>query len=315
VSVDVTIRALRETDLPEADRIFRLAFGTFMGLPDPLRFAGDSDWTRTRWRARPEAAFGAEVGGELVGSNFAARWGSVGFFGPLTVRPDHWDRGIARRLLEPTMALFERCGTTHTGLYTFAQSPKHVALYQKFGFHPRFLTAIMGKVVDHARVAPGVGRYSEVPAAERGRVLAECRTLTDALYPGLDLADEIGAVAAQGLGDTVLLREAGDLVGLAVCHCGAGSEAGSGSCYVKFGAVRPCPDPSALFERLLTACEALAAARDTAFLVAGVNLARDDAYRRMRARGFRTEVQGVAMHRPNEPGYSRADRHVIDDWR
>jgi pimeloyl-ACP methyl ester carboxylesterase len=30
------IRPLAETDLAAADRIFRLAFGTFVGLPDPL---------------------------------------------------------------------------------------------------------------------------------------------------------------------------------------------------------------------------------------------------------------------------------------
>jgi hypothetical protein len=31
--------------------------------------------------------------------------------------------------------------------------------------------------------------------------------------------------------------------------------------------------------------------------------------------GFRRDVQGVAMHRPNEPGYSTSDSFVIDDWR
>jgi hypothetical protein len=31
--------------------------------------------------------------------------------------------------------------------------------------------------------------------------------------------------------------------------------------------------------------------------------------------GFRTDFLGVTMHRPNEPGYSRAGVYVIDDWR
>src|SRR5262249_62267053 len=68
--MSVSIRPLREDDLSAVDRIFRLAFGTFVGLPDPLTFAGDSDWTRTRWLATPEGAFVAERGGEIVGSNF-----------------------------------------------------------------------------------------------------------------------------------------------------------------------------------------------------------------------------------------------------
>src|SRR5215207_3466851 len=82
------VRPLRDEDLPTADHIMRLAFGTFLGLPDPLAFMGDADYVRTRWRADPAAAFAAELDGALVGSNFAANWGSFGFFGPLTVHPD-----------------------------------------------------------------------------------------------------------------------------------------------------------------------------------------------------------------------------------
>jgi hypothetical protein len=46
-----------------------------------------------------------------------------------------------------------------------------------------------------------------------------------------------------------------------------------------------------------------------------VNLARDDAYRRMRSRGYRTLVQGVALQRPHIAGFNRSDAYVIDDWR
>ena len=34
--------------------------------------------------------------GKLIGSNFIANWGSVGFFGPLTIHPDYWGKGITR---------------------------------------------------------------------------------------------------------------------------------------------------------------------------------------------------------------------------
>ena len=91
--MEIAIRPLAERDLPEADRIFRLAFGTFLGIPDPTSFMGDADLVKTRWRADPSAALGAYDDGALVGSNFAASWGSFGLFGPLTVRPDLWNRG------------------------------------------------------------------------------------------------------------------------------------------------------------------------------------------------------------------------------
>ncbi len=53
---DVYVRPLRETDLPTADRILRLAFGTFVGLPDPMSFFGDADIVHTRFLANPSAA-------------------------------------------------------------------------------------------------------------------------------------------------------------------------------------------------------------------------------------------------------------------
>ncbi len=125
---------------------------------------------------------------------------------------------------------------------------------------------------------------------------------------------DILAVATDGLGDTVLVREGDRLVGFAVCHAGARTEAGSGTCLVKFGAVRAGAGVGEL-DLLLDACEAFASERGAKTLMAGTNLARDATYRRLLARGFRTAIQGVAMHRPNEPGYSRPDVFALDDWR
>lgn len=313
--MDTIIRPMTEDDLPEASRIIGLAFGTFLGAPDPATFWGDQDYARTRWLADPTAAFVVEQGSVLVGSNFATRWGSVGFFGPLTIHPDYWNGGFGQRLLDPVMALFDSWGVSHAGLFTFAQSPKHVGLYQRYGFWPRALTAIMSKPVRSGQTEGGWERYSALAEAEREEVLRACASLTDRLYQGLDVAREIRATQAQGLGDTVLLREEGELVGFAVCHCGAGSEAGSGKCYVKFAAVASGAGEVARFERLLDACEALAGARGMERLEAGVNTARHEAYRCMLERGMRTDIQGIAMQRDNEPGYNRPGVFLLDDWR
>jgi GNAT superfamily N-acetyltransferase len=315
VPQQATVRPLQENDLPPADRIFRQAFGTFLGLPDPTQFCASADYVRSRWLADPEAAFAAELNGEIVGSNFASNWGSVGFFGPLTVRPNLWDRGIAKQLLAPVMDTFARWGTAHAGLFTFAQSAKHIGLYQKFGFWPRFLTAIMSKSVAQTTEAAGWSTFSELPADSRQDSLKACKVLTDAVYEGLDVSREILAVDRQRLGETILLREADQLMGLAVCHCGASTEAGSDTCYVKFGTVRPAKKAAANFEQLLRACEGLARRRNLPKLMAGVNMGRQRAYRKMLAAGFCTEWQGVTMHRPNELGYDRSTTYLIDDWR
>ena len=184
----VAIHPLAEQDLPAAARIIRLAFGTFMGVPEPEQLRADMDYAHTRWHADPTAGFKAEMDGELVRSNFATRWGSVGFFGPLTVRPDLWDRGIGKLLMEPIMALFDQWGVTHAGLFTFAHSPKHLGLYQCFGFWPRTLTAIMSKPVQ-PRERPGQWtRYSEVRDRERATCLLACHGVTETIYPGLEVS-------------------------------------------------------------------------------------------------------------------------------
>jgi N-acetylglutamate synthase-like GNAT family acetyltransferase len=308
----LSIRPLRRGDLDAADRVMRIAFGTFLGAPDPMMVFGDMDYVRSRFAAEPSWAFAAELDGEVVGSNFATRWGSFGFFGPVTVRVDLWDRGIAGRLMQPIMELFDQWQVRQAGLFTFPQSPKHIGLYQKFGFWPQYLTPLMERPV-----APG-GReystYSELSDGERSAILTACRGVTDAIFEGLDVGHEIRATDAQELGDTVLVQDDSELVGFAVCHCGAG-EAGSDTCYVKFAAVRPGLHAGDLFERLLDACEALAGERDLQRMVAGVNIARHDAYRRLLSRGYRVWLEGVIMQRPNEPGYCRPDVYVIDDLR
>ncbi|WP_082037840.1 GNAT family N-acetyltransferase [Flavihumibacter solisilvae] len=276
---------------------------------------GDASYVKTRWKADPGAAFAAEVNGKLIGSNFASNWGSVGFFGPLTVHPDYWDQGAAKLLLEPVMECFAKWGTKHAGLFTFSQSTKHVNLYQKFGFWPRFLTSIMAKPVEQANHQLQWSKFSEVPEGEQESTLLTCRQLTDAIYEGLDVTAEIQSVAEQGLGETVLLWENGKLVGLAVCHYGPGTEAGSGTCYIKFGAVRSGANAGQDFNSLLKACEKMATEKGLQKILAGVNTARYEAYQHLLNSGFRTQIQGVAMSRPNESGYNRPGVYLIDDWR
>ena len=311
----VVVRPMREADLDAADRIFRLAFGTFTRLPDPLQFGGDSDHVRGRFRTEPTGAFVAERDGEVVASNLMVRWGSAGFFGPLSVRPDLWGDKIAQRLMDVTMQRFADWGTAHIAFFTFAESPKHIALYAKFGFHPRFLTALMARAVS-ATPAPAPIVVSALSESERRGCLADARRLTGTLFDGLDVGSEITALMTTGLGDTVLVRDRGGaLRGLATCHVGAGSEAGSDTCFVKFGAVPVGPTAAADFDALVDACEAFAAARGLRTLLAGTSLAREGAYKRMQARGFRTVMQGVGMHRPNEPGWSRPEVWAMDDLR
>lgn len=313
-----TVRPLGERDLPEAQRIVRRAFGTFLGAPDLDNFWTDFDYVYGRFGCEHTVSFATDdEAGALAGVNFATRWGSVGFFGPVSTRPDLWNRGFAQPLVKAVSDAFEEWGVGHAGLCTFPHSTKHVHLYGKFGFHPRFLTPIM---MGAARLAGGSGarwsRYSTLPPGQRQEAETAARELTEELYPGLDLGPEIRTNAARRHGDTLLLWD-GDsrLAGFAVCHWGPASEAGADCCFVKFGAVRGGPGGEARFAALLDACGELAHEAGMANLLAGVNTAREEAYRHMVRRGFRPEIQVVTMHRPNEAGYSRPGVYALDDWR
>lgn len=281
----IVVRQMNENDLEQADKIMKLAFGTFLGLPESVSFIGDADYVHTRYHADPSAALVAEIDGKIVGSNFALHWGSVGVFGPLSVHPELWDKGVAKHLLEETMNIFAKWQIRQAGLFTFAQSARNVYLYQKFGFWPRFLTAIMSKPVSLQSISEQEPpkdikwtRYSELTSSlNRQKAIEACKDLTDELYPGLDLRKEIYSVEKQRLGDTILIYDksnnhqddASTLRGLAICHCGPGTEAGSGACYIKFGAIRPAKDASKHFDYLLHVCESFAKTQGLSRIVGG----------------------------------------------
>lgn len=308
----ITVAALTRDDLPAADRVFRLAFGTQYGLSDPLAFAPGSEMVRSRLDARHVRSFKAVRDGELVGSAFLSRWGSLAVFGPLTVAPDAWGLGIGSRLLDASLEVADDWGVSGVGLFTLPESAKHLHLYRKHGFWPGFLTALTEKrVVGSGVPAETLG---ELDASGRAAAIDACRTVTSAARDGLDLTGEIECLADPEVGDVVVCREDGRVAALALCHVGAGSEAVTGSCYVKFAGVRPGSGSTALLHGLLDACDAFAAARGAVRLEVGVNLGRRVAADLLAARGHRAFRYGVAMHRPSvEPAPS--SQLVLDDWR
>jgi predicted N-acetyltransferase YhbS len=310
---DVLVRPMAAGDLAEVTRVYRLAFGTFLKAPDLSRFRLDIGTVSTRFATDPGAALVALRDGRIVGSAFGMDWGSQFVVGPITVDPVHWGQGVARALSAAALDVAVARKAALVSLFTHPASTTHLRLYESFGFAPMFLTPVMSKPVGEAPSRPDMRLLSALPESKRGAVLEQSCTLTDASLSGLDLRSEIRAIAAQRLGEVIFLDGPDGLAGVALCHIGAGTEAGEGVLFVKFAAVRP--GAASDFERLLDAIEALGAERGVQRIVAGVNTGRRDAYRSMLARGFRAMLVGVAMHRPDVVGTLRPDLYIIDDWR
>jgi hypothetical protein len=151
---------------------------------------------------------------------------------------------------------------------------------------------------------------SSLAKKEQEKAIAACAKLTSTLERGLDLGDEMRAVMAQRIGDVILIEGRRALDAFAVCMHGAGSEGGQNTCYVKFAAARS----GERFERLLDAIDALALAQGSE-VEAGVSLACKDAYKRLRAHGYRVVTIGVAMQKPHGDGFNRGAAYVLNDWR
>jgi predicted N-acetyltransferase YhbS len=304
---------LTEADLPAADRVMREAFADRMGAAPDEAFR-DASLVRSRFRLHPDGAVVAHDDGEVAGSALAMRWGSVGVFGPLSVRPDLQGRGFGKALLDAAVERMAAWDLQHAGLFTWSDSPGHLALYRAAGFWPRFLSLLMAKPLT-AEAAGEVQTVGDLPATEREAAATACAELSGGVREGLDLSREVLGLAENGFGDTVLLERDGALDGFAACHTGPGSDAGGGHCLLKFAAARPGLGAGQRFDDLLAACERFAAAKGAYRLMTAVGAGRRGAFRALLDRDFVVAFQGVLLHRDGKPGYDGPDAWVADDWR
>lgn len=128
-------------------------------------------------------------------------------------------------------------------------------------------------------------------------------------------SDDLANAESLKIGDTVLIFDGPILVGFAVCHYGKGSEASDGVCYIKVAAVRPGQMAANHFDALINACTAFAKSKNAVHLFAGINTAREGAFKMLLFHDYKIESLTVSMHKPNEPFYDRPSNYVIDDWR
>jgi GNAT superfamily N-acetyltransferase len=173
------------------------------------------------WRyAIEDAAGGAMVWrdarGGIAGFNMVHRSGVEGWMGPLAVRTEHQGSGLGKELVERGVSWLEREGARVIGLETMPRTMDNIGFYSRLGFAPGRLTITLTLDAAAADRAPELlGRLS---VRDREDHLAAARTLVQGILPGYDFTREIELTDTLALGDTVLLRHGGDLVGFALCH-------------------------------------------------------------------------------------------------
>ena len=324
----IKIRRVRKGDLSKVRDVIEQAFGDLFERQlgtRPRQVFGGAQYVHHRWLMEPWGCFVAEEGDQkIVGAAMAVMWGTVGLLGPIAVLPNYQNQDIGKQLLTACQAFFDENKAVMQGLATKGNSPKHLVLYQRFGYRPRGLIAITSKPLDRpeivqatkpAKPALNVRRYSTLEETRKKAVLVKLRRITNAVYRGLDVGKEIEIVDGLALGDTLLLEKGREVIGFAIFHSPGVSEAPHGTVYVKFLAIDARHRKPEHFHALMAAIEEVAHAAQLERVVAPAYSFYWSAYQALLERGYHIDFTLVRMKRAKQIEDEDPSHLVLDDWR
>jgi N-acetylglutamate synthase-like GNAT family acetyltransferase len=324
----IKIRRVRKGDLSKVRDVMEQAFGDFFERQvgtRPRQVFGGAQYVHHRWLMEPWGCFVAEEGdGKIVGAAVAVMWGTIGLVGPMAVLTNYQNQDIGQQLLTACQEFFDENKATLQGVCTYPYSPKHLILYQKFGYRPKGLVVITGKPLDRREIVhatrnakPGLAirRYSTLEEAKKKQAMQKIRRMTNAFWRGMDLGKEVEIVDGLTLGDTLLLEKGREVIGFAVCHLPPNSEAPHGCAYVKFLAIDPRQKKPEHLHALLGAVEEMAGAAQLQRVVAPAYTYYWTAYQTLLERGYHVDFTMVRMKRGKQEDYEDPSDLVLDDWR
>ena len=267
-----------------------------------------------------------EDGSKIVGAALAVTWGTLGLLGPVAVLTHYHNQTIAQQLMRAAQDFFEENKATLHGAVTYPTSAKHLALYHKFGYKPKSLTAVMSRALERGTARPAlpkpvvkgaltVRRFSGLEETKKKAALARFHRITNGVCRGLELAKEVEIVDGLALGDTLLLERGAELVGFAIYHAPGVSEAPTGSLYVKYLAIDPRQRKVEHLEQLVSAIEDLAQEQGLARVILPVYLRYWLAYSTLVKCGYQVDFTMVRMQKGKPEDYEDPADLVLDDWR
>jgi ribosomal protein S18 acetylase RimI-like enzyme len=309
------IRIMQEDDLERVIAIEGAAFGAWYrqthggesGIPGRTRTNVISCLVKD-----PAGCFVATEAEEPVGFIFSRTWGSVGWFGTFSVLPEWQGQGIGKRLVAACLDYLRRRPGRVIGLSTMPESPYNLGLYLKLGFQVRPLTLFMRKsLAGPPERSVELPRWSEAPPATQERWLAGLREASGRIHPGLDYGKEILVTAQHGQGETVILTESGEAVGMAVVWLTSGRqgwEARYGNTLVL--ALDPAHTDSDRFRTLLAGTESMIRARGLEGIVVAVNARHTWALEQLLQWGYRVDRAMLRMVLAGTDRGPAVDQHV-----
>jgi predicted N-acetyltransferase YhbS len=330
----VQIRRVRKGDLSKVKDVLEQTFGDFLERQlgtRPRQAFGGAQYVHHRWLMEPWGCFVAEEdGAKLVGAALAVTWGSVGLLGPVAVLTNYHNQTIGQQLIRAVQEFFEENKATLYGVCTYPTSPKHLALYHKFGYRPKALVALMTRTLER-RPTPGappaippraamkgsltVRRFSTLEETKKKAALARFHRITNAICRGMDLAKEVEIVDGLALGDTLLLERGRELVGFAVYHTPGVSEAPTGALYVKYLAVDPAHKKPESLEQFVVAVEEQAQELGVQRVLLPVYMRYWQAYSTLLRCGYQVDFTMLRMQKGKGEDYEDPSHLVLDDWR
>jgi GNAT superfamily N-acetyltransferase len=324
----VLIRRVKKGDLSRVRDVIEQTFSDFLERQlgtRPRQAFGGAQYVHHRWLMEPWGCFVAEEDSQkLVGAALAVTWGSVGLVGPVAVLTNYQNQTIGQQLVRAVEEFFEENKATLHGTVTYPNSPKHLYLYHKFGYRPKYLTAVMSRVLERsprppapkgARGGLSVRRFSTLEETKKKAALGRIHRLTNAICRGMDLSKEIEIVDGLALGDTMLLERGREIVGFAIYHTPGVSEAPAGAVYVKFLAIDPRQRKAEHLEQFVAALEDLGAEIGVQRVILPVYLRYWLAYSTLVKCGYQIDFTMVRMQRGKLEDYEDPAHLVLDDWR
>lgn len=309
------IRIMQEGDLEQVIEIEAAAFGAWHRRTYG-RESGIPQRRRTNVRSclvkDPAGCFVAEEDEHLVGFIFSRTWGSVGWFGTFSVLPEWQEQGIGKRLIAASLGYLRQRPGRVIGLSTMPESPYNLGLYLKLGFQMRHVTLFLRKSLKESpETLSKLPEWSQATPASQESWLVSLREVSERIHPGLDYSKEIEVTAQYEQGETVILTERGQAVGMAVVWLTSGRQ-GQAATYgnTQVLVLDPSHTDGNRFRALLTGAEAMVRARGVEEIILPVNAQHTWALERLLHWEYRVERAMLRMVLAGTDGGPTVDHHV-----